>query len=73
MKTELHQLSEIPQLLYFSKRLISSRHIPKLQARKLARECRIFADKFPDSTINKEQALESVKQFSHWLHEFLEQ
>ncbi len=71
--TELTQLAEIPDLLHHSKRLIESRYISELKARKLVRECRLFADAFKDSNNyeemeHAEKALEAVKEFSYWLH-----
>ena len=70
MTTELTQLAEIPDLLHHSKRLVESRYIPELKARKLVRECRLFADAFKDGeeVEHREKALEAVKEFSYWLH-----
>lgn len=61
-------LVDIPNLLHFSKELMQSGYLPKLQARKLARDCKVYADKC-EGQLGYERAQEAIKEYSYWLHE----
>lgn len=61
-------IEEIPTLLKMSKKLIITGYIAPLNARKLARQCRLIADSAPEG-YDKLDALDAVKGFSYWLHE----
>ena len=70
MKDQGLTIKDIPILLAMSKKLLLSGFIAPLNARKLVRQCRLVAESYPES-YDKFDALDATKEFSYWLHEYL--
>ena len=68
------KLSEIPELVKYSKYLIRSNYLSVSKSKDILRECSVYADKYRNSSNILEsekaaEALHNLKEFAKWLRE----
>lgn len=70
----LQKLSEIPELVKYSKYLVRSNYLSISKSKGILQECSVYADKYRNSSNNLEsekavEALHDLKEFGKWLRE----